>query len=354
MIHFLKLCAISLTSFVAIGSAEAQIRMRERGRSLIAAAAVLDESLADKLTDMVAVGERIDASSRGWYRAVGLVNAASRDAALPYYLDPEVRLRKRPSGLRRQFHANGFRVVRARRFDVDGDTFSALHVQHLRGEGRQRHRVGLLGMSRDVQAFALVVVEANAAHLEDLERMVVDRDPPRCGRAFQPRVDAIFERCGVRLREMVERHDLGAAVTAKVERHELQHQIDGPLLPLATPVMKKLAAYATSSQARVNRELSAYLAQLTSSVSPIHVGLVIPLRFALLETRGTYHHASVLMFEALGDRRIRGAFGRVDPSLLAPVFDELFRLSEEELRARAAAAWKRLFGDRLPEVRLIH
>jgi hypothetical protein len=223
-------------------------------------------------------------------------------------------------------------------------------VRRLEIDKRDRHRVGLLGLSRDVQPFALVVIEANEEHVLELTGMVgAERSTPRCGRTFEETGDAILARCGARLAEMVAHADFSSAISAKVERHELQHQIDGPLLPMATPVMKKLAGYADHAQARVNRELSAYLAQLTANTSPLHVGLIIPLRFCLLEDRGTYHHAAVLMFEALGQRSVRSG-RRVDPALLAPVFDDLLALDETALSERASEAWEDLFGDDLPRV----
>src|SRR5690606_26108035 len=122
------------------------------------------------------------------------------------------------------------------------------------------------------------------------------------------------------------------ALLAKVERHELQHQIDGPLLPLAAPVLRKLGGYTDEVQERVNRELSAYLAQLT--IETPKIGLIIPLRFSLMQSRGIYHHAAVLMFEALVDRRLREG-GKVDVSAFGVAFDELANLDDDALRERA-------------------
>jgi hypothetical protein len=138
-----------------------------------------------------------------------------------------------------------------------------------------------------------------------------------------------------------------------VERHELQHQIDGPLLSLAGPVLEKLAGYTDDAKDRVNRELSAYIAQLTHVSSPAKLGLIMPLRFALLSDRGTYHHAAVLLFEALVDRPVCDARGDVDPALVEAAFDELIALPDEALRRRAADAWERLYGEQLPHVERI-
>jgi hypothetical protein len=327
------------------------VDMRESGKSLVDAAHRIDAGLATALGEMVATGERTEASSRAWFHAVAEVNEASRMAGLPYYLDPEVRIRKTPEGLWRRFAARSFRVVRARRFDVDGRELSALHVRRLRGR-RGGHRIDLLGLSRDVQPFALVVMEANAEHVEQLTAMAAE-SPPRCGRIFEERADTILAVCGERLAAAIEDIDLTEVVTAVVERHELQHQLDGPLLPMSTAVLDKLAGYADRAQRRVNRELSAYVAQLTVDVSAPSVGLVIPLRFALMQNRGVYHHAAVLMFEALGERRVRDERGRVEPERLGPIYRELVQLDAPRLRARASEAWDRLFGGSLPSVSLV-
>lgn len=334
-------------------SARALVTMRERGKRVLAEAEPIDAGLAHALGAMIDTGQRLDASSRAFYRAVGDVNAACRAAKLPYYLDPEVSVHKTKDGLWRRFAVDPFRVVRARRFDVDGETYGTLHVRGF-GERRGGHRVGLLGLSRDVQPFALVAVEASARHLDELSQMAgPDVATPRCGRTFETNGDAVLARCGALLAEMLAAPTLTDALAGQVERHELQHQIDGPLLPLAPSVMEKLAGHADAAQARVNRELSAYVAQLTSPTSPVHVGLIVPLRFALLDTRGVYHHAAVLLFEGMGARRVRTARGRVDPALLASVFDELTALDEAALRARAQKTWAALFHDDLAEVRLL-
>jgi len=140
------------------------------------------------------------------------------------------------------------------------------------------------------------------------------------------------------------------AVTAKVERHELQHQIDGPLLPLATPVLRKLGGYADEVKERVNRELSAYVAQCTMTEGSPKLALVIPLRFALLQDRGVYHHAAVLLFEALAARKLRLGTARVNAPAMAEAYDELMAADDETIRARARAAYEELFDDPLPTV----
>ncbi len=334
-------------------AALAKQRMQEEAAALIAEAGRVDAGLATAIRQLVRTGQRSDVSARAWHRAVGLVNAASRDAELPYYLDPMARVQSTAGGLRRRLRAPTFRVMRARRFAVDGAMFGTLHVRHLH-DTRATWHPGLLGLSRDAQPYALVEIEAAAAHVLELSEMAsTPGRVPRCGRTFEPLGDAILARCGRRLAAMLEHGSLSAAITAKIERHELQHQIDGPLLRMAFPVLEKLTGHGSDRQERVNRELSAYLAQLTSKTSPIHVGLFVPLRLALLQDRGTYHHAAVLLFEALGEGRIRDAHGRVDPVPLAPIFDALMAMDERSLVGLAVRAWERLFREPLPRVELV-
>ena len=59
------------------------------------------------------------------------------------------------------------------------------------------------------------------------------------------------------------------ALVAITERHELQHQIDGPHLPLPSALLERMGGYTHAAQEHVNRELSAYIAELTTpDVSP--------------------------------------------------------------------------------------
>ncbi|HZO14781.1 MAG TPA: hypothetical protein VFB62_16015 [Polyangiaceae bacterium] len=328
-------------------SASELIDVKSRGRSMVDAAGKLDRNLGSALHELERAGTGLDVSSRAWYRMVDAVNTACRDAELPYYLDPRVTITKTKEGLRRRFIVDSYRVVRVRRFDVDGAEYATLHVRGF-GTLRGGHALGLLGFSRDVQPFALVVLDSTDDHFDEL---LADgrRNSPRCaGLTFDPERDQVLRRCGEELAELTRDEKLREQVVDVVERHEIQHQIDGPLLPLARPVLEKLAGYYDEAKDRVNRELSAHVAQLTAPAP--HVGLVIPLRFVLLQDRGTYHHAAVLMFEALGDRSIRDESGDVIVTEAAAVYQELAALSAADLAARAATTWKRLFGDELPTV----
>jgi hypothetical protein len=275
---------------------------------------------------------------------VAEVNDACRAAELPYYLDPEVAIRKRPEGLWRQLAVDAYRVEAVHRFDVDGDDYATLEVLPL-ATPRGGHRTGLLGLSRDIQPFALVVRDNTTQHLEELRGLL---DPPRCGASFDDDTHALMLRCGTMLAELLAQPEAEAALLAGVARHELQHQIDGPLLPMASSLEERLGGYDAAWKARINRELSAHLAQLTHDTPPLRLGLVDPLRFAALDESGVYHHASVLMFEALG-RRPLGRPRRLDLAALSDTFDELAALDDAALAERARTAWADLFGDDLPE-----
>jgi len=327
-------------------SAAALLEVKSRGRKMVEAAEQIDAELGKALGELHRAGWRLDVSSRGWYRLVAQVNRACRKAQLPYYLDPQVSISKTKDGLRRHFLVRSYRVEQVRRFDVDGEIHAALHVRGF-GTLRGGHRSGLLGFSRDIQPFALVVLDSTD---ELVARMGADaaQDPPRCGDTFDlSRHDAML-RCGTILKDLMADEKVARrAAVGIVERHELQHQIDGPLLALAKPVLKKLAGYTDTAKERVNRELSAYVAQLTGAPAAVKLGLITPFRFAVLQDRGTYHHAAVLLFEALGRRPVRDAFGDVDHQQLTEVFAELCGLDDAALRARAAEAWDDLFGEEL-------
>ncbi|MCA9618667.1 MAG: hypothetical protein KC731_06590 [Myxococcales bacterium] len=336
---------------VANGASEL-LDVKRRAAAMAEAGAGVDPRLAQAVGALGRAAYEPDISARRWYRLVAEVNGAVRTSGLPYYLDPQISIAKTGEGLRRHFVVDSYRVERVRRWSADGAEVAALFVRGFAAR-QAGHRVGaLLGFSRDRQRFALVVLDAGEQHREELEAMA-SADPPNCGDALGPEERAASLVCGRALAAMVARGSLGEVALAGVERHELQHQLDGPLLPLASVVRKKLAGYAAEAQDRTNRELSAYLAELTSPTGPVALGLVVPFRFALLQRRGTYHHAAVLLFEALAQRRVRDAGRHVDPTTLGEVFQELADEGDEALRRRAAEAWARLYGRDLPALELI-
>ncbi len=331
-------------------SAAALLEVKSRGRDMISAAEKLDPQLGKTLRALARAATRLDVSARGWYRLVAEVNSACRAAKLPYYLDPQVSIRHTKEGLRRHLRVGSLRVVRVRNFAANDEPYATLYVRSL-GKLHAGHRLGYLGFSRDTQPFALVVLDTIDSHTKDL-RGYASADPPSCGTSFLPRRRDMLLRCGTMLASINQAlgEKLAEAEAHNTARHELQHQIDGPLLTLAEPVMHKLASYTDEAQERVNRELSAYLAELANGEGPPKLALVTPLRFALLNKRGTYHHASVLLFGALAGKRLYD-LGEVDDEALSALFDELLKLDEAALRARAAKAWEELFDSELLMVR---
>ena len=328
-------------------SATELLEVKSRGRAMVTAAEKIDPALSRALAELAKAAWHLDTSSRTWYRRVAEVNAACRAARLPYYLDPRVSLTKTRDGLVRRFLVDSYQVDRVRRFEVDGAVHATLHVRGL-GPLRGGHRLGLLGFSRDMQPFALVVLDSTDDHARKM-RERADAEPPRCGDSFDPPRDRAMLRCGEILRELTSDRAEAAAAVQTVERHELQHQIDGPLLPLAEPVLRKLAGYTDETQDRVNRELSAYVAELT--VGSARLGLIEPFRFAVLTDRGIYHHASVLLLEALAGRKMRSVGGEVEADEALAVLETLIDLGEEGLRLRARQVWEELFDSELFDAR---
>ncbi|MEM9874846.1 MAG: hypothetical protein AAF928_08125 [Myxococcota bacterium] len=331
-------------------SALAFVAVKSRARDMTQAARALDPEVGTALGELARAAHRTETTTRVWYRRVAAVNAATRDAALPYYLDPRVSVSRTGEGIRRRLLLDSYRVERVRRFAVDDDPFAVLHVRSF-GARRAGHRLGRLGFSRDQQPFALVVTAETEQHFVELQDFV-RTDPPSCGLAFDAARDRAMRACGAMVKRTLDADFEGARATviAKIERHELQHQIDGPLLTVADPVQRKLVGYADETVERVNRELSAFVAQCTLAAGAPKLALVIPLRFALLQDRGVYHHAAVLLFEALAGSALRRHRHRVDPERFAAAFDELMAADDEALRARARRAHRELFGDELPVI----
>ncbi|HZF49725.1 MAG TPA: hypothetical protein VE093_13795 [Polyangiaceae bacterium] len=327
--------------------AHAQARVDEAARAMIDAAKPLDSGLASAIEDLARGSADLHVAGRRFYRLVADVNEASRVASLPYYLDAIVAYGPTGDGLTRHLSLHAYTVERVQGFrSVSGSKrFATLHVRQL-GRRRMGHR--LLGLSRDVQPFALVVLD----EVEPFGRELADlaaASPPACGASASEAAREGLERCGAVLAGAFGQapEKLAAAVLAVTERHELQHQVDGPHLPTARAVSRKLAGLSDEEIDRVNRELSAYLSELTMEGAPASLGLMHLLRFALLG-RGVEHLVAIIAFEALAKRPMgRGSIAAIE---LSKAFEELSSLPDEALRARAAEAWAELFGGTLPDL----
>jgi hypothetical protein len=311
---------------------------RAAGNELLRASRELGPELGRAVAELLQGAGELDLAGRRWFRLLEGVNEASRRAGLPYYLDPAVRGATHDGVQARLFLVHPYRVEGVRAASAAGTEYALLGVRRL-GEARDGHE--RLGFSRDHQPFALVVldeIEPYAVSLGELAR----RQPPSCLRAGAS--DAELGRCGAVLQELAPRPE---QVRLLVERHELQHQIDGPQLTRSPVVLRALAGYADDAIDEVNRELSAYLAELTTPrVSP-KLALVHVMPF-VLERDG-----SALRFVV--ELELRALSGRPDaasPRELAAIFDELSALSDDALRARARESYEELFDAELPEVKL--
>jgi hypothetical protein len=328
-------------------SASEMVDFKAAARELVDTARTVDAGVGSSFEALVRESRQLDLAGRRWYRLVGDTNEASRRAGLPYYVDPAVFMHRSEDGLRRRFGVYSYRIERVRAVRVGSQRFATLHVRRI-GLARDGHQ--RLGFSRDLQPFALVVLD----EIEPFETELAEfagNDPPSCGEALDAEAPEASRRCSEILRDVVRAPGgLGPALVAMTERHELEHQIDGPHLPLSEAVLDGLASYSESAQDTVNRELSAYVAELTSAEGQPQLGLVHLLRFAWAPPRSSLHHVSLLAFEALADRELRLPLLGMDRPRLAAAFVELSRLDAPTLRDRARTAWHRLYDTRLPEV----
>lgn len=329
-------------------SSEAQASVDEAAAAMLEAARPMDPGLASALEELARGSADFNVAGRQFYRLVAGVNEASRAASLPYYLDAVVGFGQTGEGLLRHLSVHTYTVEGVRGFELSGwvstKKFATLHVRHL---GRRRMAQRLLGLSRDVQPFALVVLDEVEPFAKELSELAA-ASPPTCGESASEAAREGLERCGAVLAAAFAQkppEEVQAAVLATTERHELQHQVDGPHLPVARAVRRRLAGLSEEDVGRVNRELSAYLTELTAEGAPASLGLLRLLRFALI-FRGVENHVALLAFEALAGRPMgRGSFAAAE---VARAFDELAALPEAELRTRAAKVWGDLFGGSLP------
>lgn len=331
-----------------VGSGAAELlRVKAAGRELVEAARAIDEGLGEALQAMVDGARDLHVAGRTWYRLVAAVNDASRVAGLPYYLDPTVFTFQSADGPGRHFRMRTFAVERVRRFDVDGEAFATLHVRRIdvRDAGSR-----LLGFSRDIQRFALVDLDEASSFESSLAENAL-AEPPLCEDIEHEAAGPGLARCGKVLAELLRTlpDGLTPAIVATTDRHELQHQIDGPHLPLSSAVLARLGGRHPRLQQRVNRELSAYVAELTAPDAPPTVGLIHLVRFAL-QGGGYLHHVAMIAFEAMVDRPLDDGAGGPDHRAVADAFAQLAALPEDILRQRAADAWEALFGQPLAPV----
>jgi hypothetical protein len=227
-------------------------------------------------------------------------------------------------------------------YRVEGDRFATLVVEPMTGAGRVH-----LGFSRDQDPFALVLrseVESYA------ERIGKEGAPCHASPAAADRAGALA-RCDAVLAKLRQRlgADLKQAVFSMTERHELQHQIDGPHLPLSSAVSELLAGFADEAQDRANRELSAYIAEMATLDAPPQLTLVHLFPFGVLARGGAEHRVAVVLLETLSGKKLRFGARDVDPETFTSAFEEQASRPDDDLREAARRAFREHFGVALAE-----
>ncbi|WP_437970925.1 hypothetical protein WMF04_17295 [Sorangium sp. So ce260] len=330
--------------------AEAQVLTRARSREMLAAARAQPggEDFAAALAALAGQVDDLELSGRAFGRLVAEVNDAARRAGLAYYLDASINLGVSTEGATRRFYTTPYRVKEVHAFRVGGDRFATLLVEPMTGERRVH-----LGFSRDQDPFALVIGSEVRAYAERIAQ-----EGGTChaataavagGAAGAPagalsRCDAALAKLRKRLGAALER-----AVLSGTERHELQHQIDGPHLPLPPAVTELLAGFSDEAQDRVGRELSAYLAEMTAGDAPPQLTLVHLFPFGVVARGGAEHRVATLVLETLSGKKLRLGAREVDPEAYARAFEEQVNRGDDELREAARRAYREHFGVDLAE-----
>lgn len=314
-----------------VASAAELAESRAAATQILRASRELNPELGRAVAELVQGAAELDLAGRRWFRLVEGVNEASRTARLPYYLDPGLSVAQRDGRYERLFLLHPYRVEAVRPAKADGVDYALLAVRRL-GKARDNH--DRLGFSRDHQPFGLVVldeIEGYSTSLDDFAR----RDPPVCLDSEVPR--SALASCGALLKRLSPSLQ---QVRWLVERHELQHQIDGPELKHSAAVLEALSGYERAAIDQVNRELSAYLSELVTEKASPKLALVHVMPFLASRPGSSLHFVVHLELSALAPEREKVAVSE-DPRA---VFDELVALPDDQLRARARNAYQRLFG----------
>ncbi len=337
--------------------AEAQVATRARARALVAAARAQADGkgFADALSTLADEVDDLELSGRAFGRLVADANDASRRASLPYYLDPSIRVGVTERGTSRLFYLTPYRVEEVHGWRVGGDRFATLLVSPMTGDPHAH-----LGFSRDQDPFALVVRSevrwyasrfSGAAPAGGEPGAASDEGGDTCGATTRADQAGAVARCQAALVKLRERLGAGLedAILAGTERHELQHQIDGPHLPLSSAVAELLAGFTEEAQDRANRELSAYVAEMTAKGAPPQLTLVHLFPFGVVARGGAEHRVAMLLLETLAGRKLRVGAREVDPEAYAQAFEAEVGRGDDELREAARRAYGVHFGVELAE-----
>ncbi|MES1183764.1 MAG: hypothetical protein ABUL60_08100 [Myxococcales bacterium] len=311
---------------------------RAAANQILRASRELKPELGRAVAELVQGGGDLDLAGRRWFHLIEAVNETSRAAGLPYYLDPGLSVAEHQGRVERLFLLHPYRVEAVRPARADGIAYALLAVRRL-GKARDNH--DRLGFSRDHQPFALVVldeIESYSSSLDDFAR----RAPATCvdSDAAPPELAT----CGALLQKLSPNLQ---QVRRLVERHELQHQIDGPELTHSAAVLEALAGYERAAIDQVNRELSAYMAELVTEQVPPKLALVHVMPFLTSRSGSALHFVVHLELAALAGERPKTALSQDSRA----IFDELSALPDDKLRERARAAYERLFHADLLDVK---
>jgi hypothetical protein len=323
--------------------AEAQVATKGRARDMLAAIKARPEG-KDVLAAMESLASDVDdleLSGRAFGRLVAEANDAARRAELPYYLDPEIRIRTTEQATTRIFHMTPYRVQEVHGWKVGGARFATLLVDAMTGD----HHVHL-GFSRDQDPFALVERSEITWYSERLAK-----GEETCGHGRDGVSAPNVARCDAALKKQKDLLGAGLerAVLSGTERHELQHQIDGPHLVLSSALAEMMAGYADEAQDRANRELSAYVAEMTAKEAPPQLALIHLFPFGMASRGGAEHRVAILLLETLSGKKLRLGAREIEPDAYAEAFEEQVSRPDADLRESARRAWRAHFGAELPE-----
>ncbi|MBW2528340.1 MAG: hypothetical protein JRI23_29460 [Deltaproteobacteria bacterium] len=320
--------------------AEEVARATQQAEQLVGSAREVDALLGERIDRLVRAAGAVDRTGRLWLDAVHAVNRRVRAIGLPYYLDGNVmHLRTRRRGAaRRVFYVTSYRVEQVRRFEADGEAVAALHVRRL---DRLNIAGSRLGAVRADEPFALVLLDSIERSVEQRLEALAERSS--CGltlRAWSTagtaaEIDALCSRTLERLADAEQlavaevdpdtvRAFVGRQIDA-TERHELQHQIDGPRLTVP-PALYRATPWADDEAVRATaRELSAHMAELDSEDS-----LAVAWRLADLSTylvrprsRAPYRFAAATIVGRLLGASVVDGRGRVSSAAVLRFWQEV-------------------------------
>jgi hypothetical protein len=306
-----------------------------RPDEVVDAASALGSDMGRAVGDLAAAAGSPGLTLRRWGRLTSGVNAAARAAGLPYRVDPTQGVAS-PDRSKIWFRLDTFRIERASQVPTWSGPVEALHLRALTP---RRGVLSVLGLSRDGEPAALVLLDVVADQASELERLG-RRPSPRCAGLHGDEPPAVAEahaRCGAILARLAADGPLEALLLSAVERHEAEHQLDGPRLPIAPLVARRMPLHEPSTVAEVNRELSAYLAELTASGAAPSLSLARLFRFASSRRHATERQVARLALEALS------GLDASSPTAAAAAFTALAPLDPGALRLRADAAWRAQF-----------